>query len=232
MRIALLGTSPSSRHLAPFDDPSWIIWGTGPGNLNSAGKLKRCDAFFEIHPWDDIAKEESYAPYCMALREVPKVYTQKPEIMLPNSVAYPLDEMVEKYGPYFFTSSFSYMMAMAIRDLLASPDKEKIMGFWGVDMSATEEYAAQRPGCHYFITMAQQRGIKVTIPPESDLLRPQPMYGLSETSPMAIKLLARKREIDARLASVQATYENAVREQMFLKGALDDLNYIINTWVD
>ena len=85
-----------------------------------------------------------------------------PEI--PNALAYPVNDMVEKYGPFFFTSSLSWMFAQAL-------EREGVeeIGLWGVDMSAHEEYGLQRPGCQYFITLAMQRGIKVTIPPESDL---------------------------------------------------------------
>ena len=31
LKIALVGTAPSSRMLAPYNDPSWKIWGCSPG---------------------------------------------------------------------------------------------------------------------------------------------------------------------------------------------------------
>lgn len=235
MKIALVGSAPSSIRLAPYQDDSWTIWGCSPGAYPI---VERVDAWFELHRWEPpvVGSPAKQVPwftpeYCQWLAEMAghdtPVYMSEVQAAVPSSVRYPREEMIKKYGPYFFTSSLAWMFALA----LEQPGVQEV-GLWGVDMSATEEYAAQRPGCHYFITLAQQRGIKVTIPPESDLLRPQPMYGLSETSPMHVKLMARKREIEARLASCQATYENCVREQFFLKGALDDLNYILNTWVD
>src|SRR5262245_29911805 len=46
LKIAIVGTAPSSRGLAPFNDPSWQIWVCSPGNMNA---VPRVDAWFEIH---------------------------------------------------------------------------------------------------------------------------------------------------------------------------------------
>jgi hypothetical protein len=143
---------------------------------------------------------------------------------IPKSVAVPVDDLVAKYGPYFFTSSLAWMFAMAIE-----AGDEKI-GLWGVDMAASEEYGYQRAGCQYFAMLAKARGIEVGVPPESCLLRPPPLYGVSELDHDRIKLLARKRELEARLNQRQAEAQAAQNEAIFLKGALDDMNYIDSTW--
>jgi len=67
----------------------------------------------------------------------------------------------------------------------------KELGFFGVDMSSKDEYILQRPGGHYFITLAKQRGIKLNIPNESDLIQPPPLYGIFSSGPMGRKLAAR-----------------------------------------
>src|SRR5882672_892663 len=46
LKVALIGTAPSSRMLSPFNDPSWKIWACSPGNM---GIMPRVDAWFEIH---------------------------------------------------------------------------------------------------------------------------------------------------------------------------------------
>src|SRR5713226_4715918 len=46
LKIAMIGTAPSSRMLAPFNDPSWKIWACSPGNMNA---LPRVDTWFELH---------------------------------------------------------------------------------------------------------------------------------------------------------------------------------------
>src|SRR3981189_2150960 len=46
LKVALIGTAPSSRMLAPYNDPSWKIWACSPGNMNV---LPRVDVWFELH---------------------------------------------------------------------------------------------------------------------------------------------------------------------------------------
>ncbi len=48
----------------------------------------------------------------------------------PNSVEYPLKEMVAKYGPFWWTSQLAYMIALAIEQ------KPAAIGLYGVDMAA------------------------------------------------------------------------------------------------
>jgi hypothetical protein len=219
-RIALIGSAPSSVHLAPYGDPSWTIWGCSPG---AAVHVKRVDAWFEIHPFSLPDMTPDYVAW-MGQVDRP-VYVIEPVPQIAKCVVYPRAEMLEKYGPYFFTSSLSWMFAMALEQ---NPDE---IGLWGVDMAATEEYAHQRPGCHYFITLAKARGIKVTVPHESDLMRPPAPYGFVMDSPAYKKLRTRAAELDGRIASAAQRYEDARNEWHFLRGARDDLEYVLNTWV-
>lgn len=230
MKIALLGSAPSSVRLAPFDDPEWSIWGCSPGLYAIA---KRVDAWFELHRWEPpvIGNPEKQVTWFspeyvawMGLLKCPVWMSDKvPQI--PTSEPYPWVAMVDKYGPYFFNSSLSYMLAMA----LEAPGVTDI-GLWGVDMSATEEWGGQRLGCHHFITLAQNRGIKIHVPPESDLLCPKPLYGIGESTPMMIKLTARQRELQSRLTAAQQMVAGKQQEVIFLQGAIDDVGYVIQTW--
>lgn len=231
MRIALIGSAPSSIRLAPFDDPSWQIWGCSPG---AYPLCRRIDSWFEMHRWEPpvvgIAEKQVpwFSPeYVQWMKELKcPVYTGGHVPELPTHVVYPIEDMKKLYGPYFFTSSLSWMFALA----LCMPDITEI-GLFGVDMSAAEEYGDQRLGCQYFVTLARQRGIKVTVPPESDLLMPRMLYGIGEWSPRMVKLTARRKELEARRANAQAVAANAQNEVIFLNGALDDMNYMITTWL-
>lgn len=230
-KIALIGSAPSSVKLAPYDDPEWEIWACSPGVY---GVAPRTDAYFELHLWEPPVPGKPgtgkpwFSPeYCEFLaRYKGTVWVAQPVPEIANAVVYPFDEMIAKYGPFFFTSSLSWMLALALQRTGVTE-----IGLWGVDMSATEEYQLQRPGCWHFITEAMKLGIKVTVPPESDLLQPPFLYGLNETSPMAIKLTARRAELQSRLSDAQAREAAASREMLFYQGALDDLQYFWNTWV-
>ena len=101
----------------------------------------------------------------------------------------------------------------------------------GLASHNTEEYGYQRAGCQFFIQEAQRRGINVVLPPESDLGQPAPMYGICEWSNAHIKGTARMRELQARLADANNRAAGAQQEAMFLRGAVDDLDYMLKTWV-
>jgi len=244
MKIAILGSAPSSLGLAPFGNPAWKIWGCSPGVYAAA---RRCDAWFELHRWEPptIGVPESQKQWFspeyvawMAMRvpgECP-VWMYEPVPEIPASRALPVDDLLSKYGSYFFTSSIAWMLACAMEDILeeraANPGAERddAISLFGVDMAANEEYGYQRAGCQHFLLMAAELGIQIYVPPESDLLRPMPLYGICESSHWMIKGTVRRRELEARLAGAQQAAAQATQNVHFLSGALDDANYHLLTW--
>lgn len=243
MKIGLLGSAPSSVRLAPYGDASWQLWGCSPGVYAVA---PRVDAWFELHRWEpgQIGKPDTQKPWLspeyvawMSRQRLVWMANQVPEI--PGSRAIPIDYLSDRYGTYFWTSSVAYMLAMAIDMILEArkrrtaadqPDEDDQIGLWGVDMAATEEYGFQRAGCQHFICMANQLGIGVIVPPESDLLRPSPMYGLCESEHWHIKLLERRRELQGRLNMHRQHAADHTRMVAFIEGALDDMHYHMETW--
>jgi hypothetical protein len=219
MQIAICGSAPSSRLLAPFKDLSWEIWACSPQNYD----YSRVDAWFEVHSLDRKHVPEN-KPYFDKLEKHPRVYVTKADGRLPNAIVLEVDRLVNKY-PYFLTSSLAWMMACAIE---AKPER---IGIWGVDMSANDEYAYQRPGMHYFIEKANEANIEIVLPPQSDLAMPIPVYGLKEHWPMYWKLNAFKDELEGRIAVLQKKMANAEKEALVLKGANDYREYIANTWL-
>lgn len=101
----------------------------------------------------------------------------------------------------------------------------------GLATHNTEEYGFQRAGCQFFMHEAQRRGIAVVLPPESDLARPMPMYGVAEWTHAHIKMLARWRELDARKKQAEQQAAAAAAQVQFLSGAMDNLDYMIKTWI-
>lgn len=223
LKIACLGAAPSSRLLAPFNDPDWQIWACSPPNYD----LPRVDAWFELH---SLRRKliPANRPFFDVLKKHPRVYVNGVDPLykkeLPDAHPYPIDDMIRVYGRYFFTSSLAYMLALAIEQ------KPEQIGLWGVDMSAAEEYGYQRAGCHYFLQEAQKRGIITVAPQESDILTPVPLYAFREQSPMWWKQRVRRKELEQRMQSAQNQIEHSNRELLILKGAVDDMNYLDNTY--
>ena len=224
MNIAILGTAPSSRDLAPFNDPTWEIWTCSPGNLEAP----RSDVHFEFHSldvnWVDIELDRKLK-YFEWMKQRPKLFLPRAYPGFQNGTPYPIEAMIEKYTQYFFTSSISLMMAHAIEQ------KPETIGIWGVDMATDDEYVLQKSGCQFFIREAHSQGIKIVIPPESDLAVPPPVYGLCMESHMWRKLNARSQELRTRIDNLSRQRQAISTEEVHLKGALEDLDYMISTWV-
>ena len=219
--IAIVGSAPSSVNLVPAAGP-WEVWACSPATIHLD---KSIDVFFELHRYEPGQPWFSEG-YCKWLREFHgKLWVSKKLAPLPNGKEIPHKKLIEKYGPYFFTSSIAWMMAMAIEK---KPEK---ISLWGVDMAATTEYFDQKLGCQYFALLAKSQGIEIGVPPESDLFRPLPPYGLCEHQHAWIKHKVRKIEIEERYATAKRDIDTLTKEKYFLEGVLDDLDYNIKTWV-
>lgn len=245
MKIAILGSAPSSLRLAPFGDTSWKIWGCSPGVYSSC---PRADAWFELHRWEPgvigvaHTQKQWFSPEYvawMAMRGSQGcavwMYDAVPEI--PGSRRLPVEDLQQKYGTFFFTSSIAWMIACAIEDVLearanGAPATDDQIALFGIDMAASEEYGYQRAGCQHFLLLAADLGIKIVVPPESDLLRPMPLYGICESSHYWIKMTERKREIQARINNAQAALQNITNELHFCRGVMEDIDYQMQTWGD
>lgn len=223
-RIAILGSAPSSDKLAPFGDHTWEIWACSPGNF----RAPRVDAWFEIHNLDRkwVPGNE---PFIDCVTRHDRVYIAKPDDRLPNGIVFPIKEVKEFYGNRRFLDTFlqsqvSFMLAFAIMQ------KPQVIGLWGVDMAAEEEYWSQRPGCHYFFDQAEQRGIEVVAPPQSDILEPLPIYAYKEFDRSYWRQKARKVELMDSIAKNQEMINKLQQESMVKTGALHDIRYTMNTW--
>ena len=218
LKIALIGTAPSSRMLAPFNDPTWKIWACSPGNMNV---LPRVDAWFEVHNTLMEPEQVGYgAPYLEWLnKQTFPVYAQN-QLLIPKAITIPMRELVDEFGPYFFTSSFSWMMAMAMK----SGAQE--IALYGIDMASREEYILQRPGAYHFFTEGKRRGIKMSAPYESDIMMPPPLYGYSDVTPFGRKIRSRITEIKSRLLGMKNQKAQIDHQIAYLEGALEDMDYI------
>lgn len=165
LRIAIVGLSPATHHMAPWGDPDWEIWGL-PWD---EGYWPYMDRLFEMHDMRLLESEHSRRKdgYFDRLKDcgVP-LYMQSADDSI-GSIAYPFDDVAETTG-YYWNSSIAYALAMAIHEGATE------IGIFGVDMKGDDEYGYQRPNLEYLIGLAIGKGIKVYIPDESPLCKFQP----------------------------------------------------------
>lgn len=225
MKVALIGTCPSSRLLAPYTNGDWEIWACSPGN--AYGVLPRVTRWFEIHGdlgWPEHAQWQKPGDYIDWLNKQDfMVYAQSQEF-IKKAKPYPLDEMIAKHSLYFFTSTFAYMMALAIAEGATE------IGLFGIDMTQAGEYAEQRPAMQHFIVMCMAMGIKIGAPDESDIMRPPPLYGWGDATPHGRKLHVYHQELENKIRENEKQQRQAELNSAMLKGCSEGIDYARRVW--
>lgn len=222
LKVALIGTAPSSRMLAPYNDPSWKIWGCSPGNMNA---LPRVDLWFELHSNLLWPEHESYGkPYIEWLKQQRFPVYMQDQSLVPNATVFPKDELVAEFGDDFFTSSFAWMMALAMK--MGAVE----IALYGIDMASRDEYIRQRPGFFFFRYMARQRGIKISAPHESDIMQSPALYAYVDSTPFGRKILARRQEVLGRVNGMVQQRDQLNHSITYLQGAQEDLDYFESIW--
>lgn len=237
-KIALIGKAPSTVAMAPYGDESWEVW-----ILNTLGHLSevpRWDRQFELHDLE-LTKAKEYGDYYQWLsRQTRPVYLRdSPPSGFAGGIQFPLGQILEHFGRYagkrYLTNTVSLMVALAIMEHETGQPVSDI-GLWGIDMAQhglkaaghvgwfTSEYARQRPSVEYWIGIAEGRGINVTIPAQSDILKAACIYGYHTTERFK-KFQSRRQELTQRIGQAQAVEQQKHDEAIFLSGALEGMNY-------
>ena len=238
-KIAMIGTAPSTRSLAPFDT-DWEIW----TQADYWKDLKRIDRWFELAPFVKLEKDfaqtstpaSGYLDFLKAA-EFP-IYMRQHYPDIPKSQKFPFDSMEAKYGREFMTATLCWMMALAITEHEAG-QKISHIGLWGYDMAMDGEYVHQRPGikhmewiCRNYLSAQGLDPIEVLVPKGSDLLISAIPYPFAEDDALVAKIRARKVDLQKRLdhetrQQVAHTAEANKRNDAinYLRGAMEDLVY-------
>lgn len=226
-KLAIIGTAPSSMHLAPFNNPEYEIWElNGVYSMIDFPSITNITRHFDIHTLEVIKKQPSgYFDWLQRLN-IP-VYMQEKHPEVPTAIKYPLDEILALFPRRYFNNSISFMIALAVYEGYTD------ISLYGVDMAVDGEYGSQRPSCEYMIGYCEGKGIKFYVPPESDLLKTPFLYGFEDARKDALraKLLARKQEMEQKKAEYLAQIEQAKAFLNTYDGALQDVNYMLKSWV-
>lgn len=206
-RIALVGTSGSGIK-APFDDKSWEIWGVSA----RADYVTRANRWFELHRLEGEPKD-----WANLWRETIKTFSHDVELLMlypekdlgPKVSLYPVERITGRFGTYFLTSTFAWMMALAIDEMRPVNGKpiDGEIGIWGVEMEYGTEYREQRVGFRHFIDLARVLGIKVTRLASGGLAYEPVPYPMWQDDPLLNKLDLRSQETRKNLME----FENSLR---------------------
>lgn len=207
-KVALIGFSESSRHLGPYEDETYEIWG-----LNQVNRMiPRADRWFDIHHnWDEHVVEGTDHLGFLQAFPGPIYMTQRIKT-IPNSVRFPIEDCIAITGLDYFQSTIGFMMALAIRDGF------KTIALYGIDLVCGEEWDYQKPNAEWWIGYALGRGIEVLTSEKSALCRQSYRYGY-ESEPKSLVLLS---ELKARKVELQNKRQQAIVNLAACDGALQD----------
>lgn len=178
--VAIVGFDTASCSLAPYKD-NVELWGLN--EAHAFNWMTRATRWFQVHDSykREVAKRGIKHHYDWLKRNewnIP-IYMMKGDPLVPNSIAYPFDEVCDKFlggirkgedRVRYFGSTFDYMMGIA---LLEGFERIEI---YGIGMDSDNEYANQKPSAEFWIGIALGLGIEVYLTPESKLLK-ESIYG-------------------------------------------------------
>ena len=241
-KIAICGFAASSRMLAPFDDPTWTVFG-----LNQLYRhCPRASMWADIHAnWREDNVEGTDHPKWLAECGIP-VYMTRVEPSIPTSIRYPIERVIDRVaGTDYFTSTVAFMLGLAImeideqveRELNGHPMPERFhegrrliaetyatreIGIFGIDLIVGTEYDFQKACVEFLLGLAQARGITIRIPAQCALLKQQWRYGY-ETEPKQGPL--KIAELQKRSSALQAERQQTIAKLQTLDGALQENGY-------
>lgn len=208
-RVAIVGFAESSRNLAPYDDPSWEIWG-----LNQLDHhIPRADRWFEIHQRQVfLADTVRDVDYLATLRgfQIP-VYMQEHHADIPNSVRFPIERVLQFGEIDYFQSSIALMFALAMVEGFEE------IGVWGVDLVVGSEYDYQKPNLEFWLGLALGKGLRVSLPAQTALLKQSYRYGYDHPPSKGPLTL---QHFDTRIAKLQEEHGRLLTQINACEGAL------------
>ncbi len=173
--LAIIGLAPRTMRLASTDSniDKWTM-------NRGVCEVPQADVIFELHPFGELSEA-----HLISLNEknVPIfMHDKHPEVE--RSLRFPIEDIAKNFGPWF-QSSISYLIAFAI--MLGY----KKLSLYGIDMESNHYYRNQKPNVMYYIGLATGAGMRVYIPEEAELMKPELYsYSLCEILKEAIDAVA------------------------------------------
>jgi hypothetical protein len=258
-KIAIVGFT-EHRQQAPYANPDWEIWGLNDLYLDLPPVTPRDRLkWFQVHELSatvsTIFGSEKAPPaprdpgHMLRLQEISKeipVYTLRPQPELPHAQVLPREALESYFAKHwygdrftYFTNSIAWMLGMAIMQLCPEPDSHAPAGaeiaVYGVDMMVAggqgSEYGWQRPSCEFFLGYAAGHGIKVTLPPESDLVKTAFPYGDAIGNEWRKKLQSYRTEMSRRRGMLTDQRDQALYGIAELTGAINAADHWLLAWM-
>jgi hypothetical protein len=223
--VVILGTA-GTLSVTPWDLPDTDYWACQPVITYKQHEGHRIDALFEMHQmetWKQFA--ESLNLYNKD-KTIP-IFMIQANQQVNNSIAYPIREVQQMVADNmklkkYFTSTISYMIAMAIWM------GYKSIELYGVHMAADEErYSLQRSCCETWLNYGFGKGVNYYVPDESSIMHSTHMYGYEQQNGIYLKLMNRREMMNNGLANMKKELERLKSDCDQQQGAVLGLDQLM-----
>ena len=217
-KLAIIGSGPDTRDLAPWDDLSFDIWVFN--EAPTADWCKRWDALFQMHEpslYQGFNTKDPHHWDWLQQKHGKPIYMQEVDPLVPDSVQFPLDEIVGLTGYRYLASTVADAIALAAT-------KYGEIHMWGVELSMTE-YQYQAECIRFWVGYAKGKlGDKFQMHCAEKLFE-APLYGYEGNFAFGKEFFEERRNIlDAKwtrqeldLKNLKTKLERAVSEMKFHK---------------
>jgi hypothetical protein len=157
-KLAIVGSHPDTRQNAPYEDPEYEIW-----LFNEAAQkpeiYRRWDAIFQLHKpevytsLNNWVNKDHWAWLQSDHGADKRIWMQEYDERVPNSVKYPLEEVLKLVPYHYLRSTPAEALALAI--YLGYKD----ISLYGSDLTSNTEYHYQAINMAFWIGFAHGYGV-------------------------------------------------------------------------
>jgi hypothetical protein len=229
--LCIIGTASTCGD-APYEEIesdgsfTYDIWGINTSLCNE--KVKRVDVCFEMHPkryWGIQGVTDRLNDFGK------RVVMQDHYDQIKKSEPYPREAIKKKYhldcmgDNLYVTTTMVWMILMALEDGYTD------ISLYGVHMAHETEYAYQRSSMSWVLGIIHGwildgKPYKLTIPPESELLKAEYEYGFDEPTKAMQYLQGRKQGMQAGIDQASSQIKSLEISKWKTEGALSETVHI------
>lgn len=234
-KVAILGTAPSTRRQAPFDDKSFQIYCTGG---DSVRQTPRWDRWYEIHD-PAVLLDKSDADFAhwhthhvsWLANQGAKAFVLKNSEHLPNATAMPTREILGRFTGEFISSGPCWILAHVLYEELYEKKRARLdhleIGLYGIDMADSSERKDQWDGMMHFILLAEAFGATVLVPEGCTLIRTKLPYPMNMETELAVHMRQRLKTLAGMKAHFEAQRDGAADTVKQIDGQISEAERVM-----